>query len=170
MSLLRSPGQTRGGSQPDLSKFTDDDNATGKTQRICRKRRVPMPDFDMQHEFDSFRNEMRSFFTSFSDIQKETMCKMQQDMTEIKEQLSGIRVSTDQVIEDQNKMKIELDHLKTLCATNENSIKRLQTDVNVSKNSQPSLLQSQTTSFTYEEVLIECQERTQRQHNHYGNT
>lgn len=165
MSLLRSPNEGRGGSQPDLSKCSDDDYANAKPQKNIRKRKVPMPEFDMKQEFESFRNEMKSFLSSFAEIQKEGTYKLQRDMTEIKEQLYTIKVSMDVVIEDQHKMKVELEQLKTLCNTNEHSIKKLQTDVNMSKTSRSSSSQAQAASFTYEEVLSECQERTQRQKN-----
>lgn len=167
MSLMRSPSEVRGGSQPDLSKFSDEDHAiaTAKPKKVIRKRKESMPEFDMKYEFERFTNEMRSFFSSFTDMQKESTNKMQRDMTEIKEQLNGIKVSTNLVIEDQNKIKVEIEKLKSQCDKNEQNISQLQTSVRLAKTSQPSTSQSQPTSFTYEEVLLECQERTQRQKN-----
>lgn len=167
MNLLRSPNKSCHGSHsnPDLTTVTDIDNLINKPQITFRKRKEPEPDFSIKQEFESFCNEMRSLFTKFSNTQSESTSKMQQDMTEIKEQLSGIKLSTEKVVEEQNKMKNELENLKSYCIKNENNIKCLQNEINLSKNTESSLPQLQNTDFTYEEILNEIQERTQRQKN-----
>lgn len=160
MSMLRSPKKACGGSHPDLSKLKDNDNLIDKPQITLRKRKEPEADSFMKQEFESFRNEMRSFLTSFSKIQSENTIKMQQDMKEIKDQLDGIKASTDKVMEEQNKLKIELESLKVRCTKNENSIKCLQNDI-LSTKSLPTLSQT----LEYENLLTELQDRTQRQKN-----
>lgn len=167
MSLLHSPKKTCHGSCSDLPNAKDNDNLKDKPQITFRKRKELEPDFSIKQEFESLRNEMRSFMTSFSNLQNENMSIMQQDMNEIKEQLSGIRLSTEKVVEEQSKIKDELENLRRHCIINENSIKSLQNEVNRTKSIQipPSSTQSQTSPFTYEELLTEIQERTQRQKN-----
>lgn len=165
MSLLRSPNKCYGGSQPELSKLSDTGSMADKAQITFRKRKEPEPDFLMKEEFNSLRNEMRSFLTSFSEVQNDSTNKLRQDMSEIKDQLNSIRASTDMVIEEQKCMKIEMEYLKSLCATNEDNIKRLQTQLSVSENYPQFTSQSQMASFTYEDVVAECQERYDKRKN-----
>lgn len=157
MNITRSPKKTRG-SFPDLTKMQDNVNLSEQSQVTVRKRKEPEYDTSLNQEFEKLRNEMRSIYNSFSNMHSENTSKMQQDLQEIKEQLGGIKVSTDKLIEDQNKMKIELENLKITCVKNENSIKNLEKDIQLNKSCQPSSSQSHT-SFSYEEVLTEFQDR-----------
>lgn len=164
MSLLRSPNKSGSGSQPDLTKLRECATFMEKSQPLTRKRKERDPDFDIKQEFNKFRDEMRSFLVSFADIQKENMYKLEKDMSDIKNQLSDIKLSTNNVIEEQNRMRSELDQLKNLCSANENSIKYLQTINSESKESSS----SQSCLFSpssYEKVLNECHDRIMRRKN-----
>jgi hypothetical protein len=163
MNLLRSPKSPRGGSQPDLSKLRDEDTLD-KPQITFRKRKEPDPDLSIREDIQCLRNDMKTFLVSFSTSQNEIMSRMQQDMTEIKNQLCDIRVSTNKLIEDQHNLKTELNLVKTQCAQNEIGIKCLRNDMDIVKSSQPSSSQSQNFPV-YEKVLTELQDRTQRQKN-----
>lgn len=157
MSLLESTNKSCSGSQPDLSVSSEGSAIMEKPQITFRKRKEPEPYLKMKEEFDSLRNEMRSFLSKFSTIQNESVASIRQDMNEIKEQLAGIKTSMDKVIEDQEKMKQDIENLKSLCSKNELKIQSLQS------SSPPS--QSNVSTFSYEEMIVECQERITKRNN-----
>lgn len=156
MSLLGSTSKS-GGSQPDLSKSSEGSKTTDKPQITFRKRKEPESDLKMKEEFESLKNEMRSFLTKFSTIQNEGMASIRQDMNEIKEQLAGIKICTDKIIEDQEIMKKDIDNLKFLSKKNELKIKSLQSTLSPSH--------SNISTNSYDEIIYECQERITKQKN-----
>lgn len=110
MSLLRSPN-TRCASQPDLSVKSDGD-IFADPQNSSRKRKQPDSE-NMEHEFAQFRMDMTSAFKDFCLSQTSNMNKLKDDiLSQLKEQLTGLQLTSNRIVDEQIKIKSELQCFK----------------------------------------------------------
>lgn len=125
MSLLRSPN-TRCASQPDLSVKSDGD-IFADPQNSSRKRKQPDSE-NMEHEFAQFRMDMTSAFKDFCLSQTSNMNKLKDDiLSQLKEQLTGLQLTSNRIVDEQIKIKSELQCLKQ---TTESDIQSLKESLN----------------------------------------
>lgn len=106
VTVPRSP-PFNSGSQPDLSKLAALHDDAISSFRNKRKH----PDNESQH-FDKFRNEMMSFLTDFAKTQNETMRKISDDVSLLKNQFDSIKLEMSSINEKQSLLSVDMDSMK----------------------------------------------------------
>lgn len=187
MNVLRSPSNTGGGSQPDLSKIT---NMETDSTITFRKRKNPFEhDCKCTNELKELRSElsrMSLLLEKYTDSNKNIMTKMQESIVEVKTQIVEMKETTettntlihenitqikDQIIEmkssavdiitEQNNIKEQVAILETKLTVSDRKVKTIED--NISK--QLLSVGVEGVNHLNEELIREVQERSDRERN-----
>lgn len=170
MATLRSPksgnvisdhgsGSTQ--STPDLR--TLEENAANITQR---KRTYFDHQYDVKSELAGFKREIMSFFQEFSKSQKENFTQIHQNITEIKDEIKGVKTVSDSLVLEQNNIKQDLDNVKSLNTSLQNKISSIEKELISLKteSTSPAVLQK-SLPLINENTILELCERQRREKN-----
>lgn len=166
MSVHRSPisGQlaSGSGSHPDLYSLTKEENVTQ------RKRKH---DFDYASQLCDFRKEIMSFFKEFANNQNQNTMKIQQELTEIKEEIKSVKTANENLSLEYSKINNELKNMKIENAEIKEKIQILEgfssegSQINISNIKGSNSIITNPLSLSQESLIRELRERCQREKN-----
>lgn len=112
MSVVRSPrktleGRSTGGSQPDLSKFTEYDNSL----ITLRKRKQPDHENEIGREVSEIRQDIKKLM-EICQSQRDEVREMKSDVSDIKNKLIYLESTTENLIHEHTNFKTELSAFK----------------------------------------------------------
>lgn len=174
MNVQRSPPtgsgtSGRSDSQPNLTNLNlyETDFLRGVNRY---KRKHPDEDHQIKSELIEIRRQMQdimSFLSDFSTTQKENNGKLCQDLASIKEQVTIIKTTTENLVLEQNKIKVELANVVESSKVTDKKIESLEYDVQQIKSaSQTSSQAAASPSIQkYEDIVSELQDRNFRDKN-----
>lgn len=169
MNVLRSPNgggmsSAHGGSQPNLSVNSDFD-----TPKITFRNKRKLSDSNgnvIQEilEMKKQMSEMMSLIASSTAAQTENINRLCQDVSTIKGQVDKICSSIDTITIEQDKMKADILNVVASSNVLGNKVERLEKEVEGLKSSCTQDFLS-VKPISYNKIITECQERTQRAKN-----
>lgn len=170
MSERRSPtrsGIVLGGSHSDLST-SNMDSDSGNSQITFRNKRKQTDDSEhIKNELSEIRKQMTEIMSavmSTSNIQKENINKLCQDVAAIKNQVNNISLTIDKIIIDQNILKNTVDNLETNMNNTKIRVEKLESHANKINNNLYSS-SSNHNKLSCEEMFSEIHERHARSKN-----
>lgn len=169
MSVLRSPtgsgiSGSRSDSQPNLSSCTKLPEYSEFSVAHPSKRKTSDDNACIRQEIAELRtqtSQIMSILTSLRDNQQEFIEKINQDVNDIKKQISDIKVTTDNLTTELNNMKSHISDIvgKNLAA--ESRMNSLESEIQQLKANPTQFL----TEPNYEDILNEIKERESRSKN-----
>lgn len=172
MSLLRSPNKTTtgGGSQPDLSKISDE---LVDSQITLRKRKQ---NFDHDCDCREGMNELRKELSRITQLlekvvgsQDQTMNLVRESITEVRNEIKEIKLSSGTLAAEQSILKEQITQLDNKIKCGETNIKSLQfelTSLKSDSSAASSSTQMAQSKYTESELIIrELKERNDREKN-----
>lgn len=186
MSVQRSPpgsgfNVTRCGSDPNLAIKNKPSEATGTSQITIRNKRKLANEneelkaelSDMAKEFTEMRKQMTAMQTQMSEImaslssnnamQINNFTKISEDISVIKSQVTEIKLTTVNLTEEQNKLKLDVSSIKNFNTTTQEKIKSLESKLQQINST--TTCQETTPSMKAEEIITELNERCERSKN-----
>lgn len=168
MSLLRSPTGSGiepifGGSQPNLTEKTFTDTCSHVTFR--NKRKGTDDSEIIKTELSELRkqmSDMMAMLTSTRVAESEAINKICQDVASIKNEVSNISSTIENIILENKNTKSQLTSLTTITENTEKRVKILEDDINQLRNKP---LLSTHVPLSYEEIVSEFRERNLRTKN-----
>ncbi|KAJ2954688.1 hypothetical protein O0L34_g2985 [Tuta absoluta] len=170
MNVQRSPvsgsglrsNSASGGSQPDLRQALMIDKEA-ETQSFRNKRKHGE---DSPTKFDDFEARMSKLLTDFTTKQTEKMEAISEDVATIKYQVGAIKLTTDKLVLEQQKINAELANVLTFKADTEQKIQIIQSDIESLKATSKLCLETKLPKPSdYEEMTSEIRERSLREKN-----
>lgn len=170
MSLERTPpgsksirgSESASGSVPNLSTHTDESYINVN----LRKRKERSEEQDFTAEFKNFRNEIMGFLQDFGKTQTENLKSIRDEIVEIKNEITEIKLSTENFTQQFNHIDKEIENIKMHNNETREKITQLETEILMMKNKNTT--ESSTTpsaTFTNEEIFVELKERCEREKN-----
>lgn len=148
-----------GGSQPDLSKVDD-------AQITFRKRKERDFESEDNKEMSEFRKDLMRTMVEMGKTQKDTLCQIRETVDEIKNEIKTMKVTIENVLQEQNVIKTEIAELKINSTKNNEKICGIESEINILKNSScSSSAVLPPLHDTQEEILSEYHERRVREKN-----
>lgn len=151
--------ESAGGSQPDLRKIALSDFSNQVTYR--GKRKQPHDDFSAQ--FEKFQAKMESLIQGMAETQAANLNKISQDVSAIKQEISQIKLTTDILSSEQVKLKSEMANISGFRAVIEKKVDTIENEIASLKSGSTSAIN--TPLFSYEDIISETYERSQREKN-----
>lgn len=156
-----------GGSQPDLTQLQQIELEAAQLA-IRNKRKTP--DDDLMRRFDEFQREMKAMYekqneklTTMTENQNEKLTSIANDVTLIRQEITQIKSTTDELALEQNKLRKEVENITNSFLNTEKKIKAIEEEVSTLKKSTEQIQQISTNN--YENIIGEVQNRTQRERN-----
>jgi hypothetical protein len=146
-------------SQPDLRQMMQLDSEINKI--TLRKRKTP--DDDISEKLDKFESRIMAMLTNMSQIHTEKLEKISEQFSEITNQITQIKLTTDQLSVEQSKVQKEIAEIQTSKITMEKNINELKTEFASLKT--PIVNDINSTIFTHESMISEIYDRLQREKN-----
>lgn len=180
MSVVRSPPQSlitctdgngnsiatagkAGGSQPDLRNISKGSSEVElRHPQITLRQKRKLPEDDFTAKFESFQSKIQSILLDMSKTQAENLNKISQDVSSIKEQISQIKVTTDTLVADQEKLKTAVANMYGFKTEIEQKVDALKKEIESLKPASINqcLLQQ---GVSYEDIISEMNERSHRE-------
>lgn len=107
MNIHRSPVKV-GGSLSDLSSLRDRD-----ADNLVTLRKRKQPESDLADTLADFRKELMKSFQDFFEIQNKSLSSLCEDVRQIKQEMSGMKLCNEKILQEQNKLKHEVSEIKT---------------------------------------------------------
>lgn len=169
MSLLRSPNgggigvsQRLSGSQPNIATATDVDS---NQITFRNKRKARNADEDIMHELVDIKKQMAdmmSLIASSTTAQTESINKLCQEVNAIKTQVYSISNNMECLTIEQDKLKTDILKLSDKTVEVDTKIQIVEKDLSAFKSSGG---QISTKPFSYNTLITECRERSNRAKN-----
>lgn len=175
MNIVRSPtrcglkpGVGRSDSQPNLAS-ADPDISEATKITLRGKRKQPDDNEYIRTELSEIRNQMAqmmSMLTKLTTNQSEFTQKISNDVATIKEQITQIKLSTDNLAIEQNVIKSDIVNIRQGNTKTDEKLETLQYAVELLKNSTNNTSSSsQVFNKTQEDIIAEVNEREVRSRN-----
>lgn len=156
--LIATRGESQ--SQPDLRQLWQPEAETNKV--TFRKRKTP--DDDFSDRFDQFETKIMSILTNMSQTQTDKLDKISQQVSAVTNQISQIKITTDQLSLEQNRVKNELLKLESSKLELVSKIEALTNDIGNLRSSTSG--NTQTTMIPpHVNMISEIHDRFQREKN-----
>lgn len=175
MNILRSPtgsgiDANRSGSQPNLTSTKLYSADLTELQATFRnKRKQPERGYELENELaemNSKMDKMMNFLSEFTATQQLAVEKISQDVSSIKEQVVNINTTTDNLLLEQDAMKVQLEDLKKSTEATNKKIVSVESDVQRLKANTSNVAHSlQDPKMTYDDMMTEFRERNIREKN-----
>lgn len=107
MNIHRSPVKT-GGSLSDLSSLRDRD-----ADNLVTLRKRKQPESELADTLADFRKELMESFQDFFETQNKSLSSLCEDVRQIKQEMSGMKLCNEKILQEQNKLKHEVSEIKT---------------------------------------------------------
>lgn len=146
------------GSEPDLrqTKFYE-----SEIEQITLRNKRKHYDDDLSAKFDAFEDRIMAILTTTAEKQNEKLNKISQDISQIKDQVSQMKYTTDRLAEEQNKIKQELLSVTKFNKDTDNRIKTIETSIDSLK----STFSGNSLQSHYDNLISEIHERSERAKN-----
>lgn len=170
MSSVRSPNgggiNTRlGGSRSNLSEKQQSD--TGANITFRNKQKTTDDRETIKNELSEIRkqmSEMMAILTSTRNDQTDSINKLCQDVTSIKNEVSNISHTIETIIMENNSLKCKLASMTTITENTKKKVELLEADFNNLKRTSPGA-SSREAPITYDDFLSEFHDRNMRKNN-----
>lgn len=160
---ITSCSERAGGSQPDLRQLTEYDINPETQRQITFRHKRRHPEDDLAAKFEQFQVDIKSMLTDMAKIQTENLNKISQEVTCIKDQISQIKATTDNLSTEQTKLKLELAKVADFKSNIEHKVNSLEKELlNLKTISTPQIQQQ---LFKYEDFMSETRDRLIREKN-----
>lgn len=107
MNIHRSPVKA-GGSLSDLSSLRDRD-----ADNLVTLRKRKQPESELADTLADFRKELMKSFQDFFETQNNSLSSLCEDVRQIKQEMSGMKLCNEKIYQEQNKLKHEVSEIKT---------------------------------------------------------
>lgn len=146
-----------GGSLTDLRELS-----RLEMQQITIRNKRKQPDDDFSTKFDRFQTEMMSILSTMAQTQTNNLNKISEDVSLIRDQITQIKTTTDQLVAEQQKFKQELKNITTFKNDTQQKLESLSADVDTLKTTAAT---TSTPAPACEDFMAEIYDRIQREKN-----
>lgn len=148
-----------GGSQPDLRNLQLFESE-GQQVTLRSKRKQPHDDFASR--FDMFEQRVMSMISRLAESQTEKLNTISQDVSLIRDHISQIKTTTDQLAAEQVLLKEEISKVAAFKASTELKIKAIEDEIQALQTTAGT---SRCENLNFDNMLSELHERSQRARN-----